>query len=876
MKHTAIFRSFLLLLATFGLALSAANAQPLPSNEAGVRISDIRVEGLQRISAETVFSALPISVGNYLNNQTAAMASRALFATGNFDDIRIGIDGEILVVNVIERPAISEIIIEGNKALQTEALMDGLKSAGLSEGQVFKRSTLENMRMELVRQYVSQGRYDATIETDVVAEPRNRVSLSINIDEGSTATIKHINVVGNSVYDDETLLDLFELKTGGFFSFFSSSNKYSREKLKGDLEKLNSYYLDRGYLKFNADSVQVAISPNKKWVYITVNVEEGDKYTVSGAELSGDLVLPKEDLERFVLVREGQVFSQALVTSTEEFLTKRLGNEGYNFAKVTGIPEIDEEGDGSIVKLKFFVDPGKRTYVRRISFEGNSRTADDVLRREMRQMESAPASQDKIELSRVRLERLGYFKEAKVDTVEVPGVDDQIDLEFSVEEQSSGSLGASVGFSQDSGLLLSANIQQNNFFGTGKSVGFGVSRSDYLTSASFNYVDPYFTVDGVSRGFSLFYRATDFEEVNIASYTTDTYGSSVNFGYPLSETTRLGFEFGYSRTEIDAGARAVQEIKSSPRIFDAVKYFFESQYDSSTARYTTAEVLEDIATLDPAALTDPGEPGFLDEYGDRFNNFTAGLSWRQSSLNRGLLATRGASNSIGLEFSVPGSDLEYYRLTYNGQLYIPLTTNWTMRVRTELGYGGGYGNLEKLPFFEHFYGGGFGSVRGFRSNTLGPRSSPADIYSISQAATAIDANGNATAVSAEAAYVLDPITGKLAVQQASALGFNTDPFGGNVLMEGSIELLFPLPFVKDQRSVRSGLFFDAGNVFSTDCGATQVNCYGPDLGKLRYSVGVGMTWITGFGPLTFSLGRALNDEQIDETEIFQFSLGRTF
>ncbi len=842
----------------------------------GTTISDIRVEGLQRISAESVFSALPLSVGDQLTPNSAAVASRALFATGNFDDIRIGVDGDILVVQVVERPAISEIIIEGNKALQTEALLDGLKGAGLSEGQVFKRSTLDNMSMELTRQYVSQGRYDASIETDVVAEPRNRVSISINIDEGSTASIKHINIVGNTIYDDETLLDLFELKAGGFFSFFSSSDKYSREKLKGDLEKLNSYYLDRGYLKFNADSVQVAISPNKKSVFITINVEEGEKYTVSGAELSGDLVLPEEDLHRFILVKEGQVFSQALVTSTEEFLTKRLGNEGYNFAKVRGIPEIDEEGDGHTVNLKFFVDPGKRTYVRRINFEGNSRTADEVLRREMRQMEASPASSDKIELSRVRLERLGFFKGATVETVEVPGVDDQIDLEFSVEEQSSGSLGASLGFSQDSGLLLSANIQQNNFFGTGKQVGFGISRSDFLTSASFNYVDPYFTEDGVSRGFSLFYRATDFEEINVASYTTDTYGTTVNFGYPISETERLGFEVGYSHTEIEAGVRAVKEIKSSPRILDAIDYYFESKFDTDTGRYTVAEVLEDLDALPADALTDPGEPGFLDEYGDIFDNVTAAISWRQSTLNRGLLATRGASQSVTFEATVPGSDLEYFKLTYNGQLYVPLSSSWTLRFKTELGYGDGFGELEELPFFEHFYAGGFGSVRGFRSNTLGPRSSPADIYSVSQAATAIDSNGNATALSSQAAYVLDPATGKLVVQTADSLGYGTDPFGGNVVMEGSIELLFPLPFVKDQRSVRSGLFLDAGNVFSTSCGATQINCSSARLDKLRYSAGVGITWITGFGPLTFSLGRALNDEKIDETEIFQFSLGRSF
>jgi outer membrane protein insertion porin family len=730
------------------------------------------------------------------------------------------------------------------------------------------------MKMELTRQYVSQGRYDASIETDVVAEPRNRVSISINIDEGSNATIEHINIVGNTVYDDDTLLDLFELKTGGFFSFFSSSNKYSREKLKGDLEKLNSYYLDRGYLLFNSDSVQVAISPNRKSVYITVNVIEGDKYTVSNAELSGDLVLPEDDLKRFVLVQKGQVFSQALVTSTEEFITKRLGNEGYNFAKVRGIPERNEED--KTVDLKFFIDPGKRTYVRRIDFEGNARTSDEVLRREMRQIESAPASADKIELSRIRLERLGYFKEAKVDTLEVPGTDDLIDLRYSVEEQSSGSLGASVGFSQDSGLLLSANIQQNNFFGTGKQVGFGVSRSDFATSANFSYLDPYFTEDGVSRGFSVFYRTTDYEEINVASYTSDTYGTSVNFGYPISETERLGFDLGFNRTSIEAGVSAVKEIKSSPRILDAIDNYFISRLDSATGTYTAAEVLEDISNLPETALVDSGEEGFLDKYGDEFDNFTAGISWRQSTLNRGLLATRGASQSVSLEVAVPGSDLEYYKLGYEGQIYLPISNSFTLRFRTELGYGDGYGELENLPFYENFYAGGFGSVRGYKANTLGPRSSDADIYRISQAATAIDASGNALALSAQGAYVLDPVTGQLVVDSSSSFRRDPDPFGGNVLVEGSIELLFPLPFVKDQRSVRSGFFFDAGNVFSTECSTTQLNCSKPDASNLRMSVGVGATWITGFGPLTFSLGRALNAERIDETEIFQFSLGRSF
>ncbi len=842
-------------------------------------VSDIRVEGLQRISADTVFAALPLNVGDRVDSGLLAVAARSLFGTGNFDDIQLGRDGEVLVIAVQERPSISEINIEGNKAIKTEDLLKGLEGSGLAVGQVFKRSTLEGMRMELTRQYVSQGRYDAGIETDVVAQPRNRVAITIHVNEGSTASIRHINIVGNSVFEEDDLLAEFELAPSGWFSWITSDDKYAREKLKGDLEKLSSYYLDRGYINFNIESTQVAISPDRESVYITANVSEGDKYTIGAVELSGDVVLPAEDLERFILVKEGQVFSQALVTRTEEFITKRLGNEGYNFATVRGIPEIEDEA--KTVDLKFFIDPGKRTYVRRINFRGNNRTADEVLRREMRQMEGAPASASKIELSRVRLERLGYFKEAKLETLPVPGSDDLIDLEYSVEEQSSGSLAASIGFSQDSGLILGANIQQNNFLGTGKRIGLGISRSDFLTNINFSYMEPYYTEDGVSRGFNVFYRKADLEEVNVASYTTNTAGASVNFGYPISETERLGFSLGAANTEIEAGLGAVQEIISSPRLLDGIDQYFESKFDSTTGTYTAAEELCNLsggpsgtcAALANSALTESSEPGFLDRYGDEFNNYSFSISWQQSTLNRGQLATRGASQSVGLELALPGSDTEYYKLTYNGQIYFPLPKNFTLRFRTELGYGDGYGNINELPFFENFFGGGFGSVRGFKSNTLGPRSTPADFYRLSRAATVIDGSGNGTTFSSDFGYVLDPATGKLVVDD---LGTRTDPFGGNVLMEGSIELLVPLPFIKDQRSVRSGFFFDAGNVFSTSCRSSQLNCSDVDMSELRYSAGFGLTWITGFGPLTFSLAKALNDEPVDETEVFQFSLGRTF
>ena len=857
------------------LALTLLLVAPLASAQSFI-ISDIRVEGLQRISAGSVFAAMPLAVGDLVGEEAIRAASRSLFATGNFDDIRIGRDDNVLVVIVAERPSISEINIEGNKAIETEALMDGLKGAGLAVGQVFQRSTLEGMQLELQRQYVQQGRYDANIETEVLPEPRNRVSISIDVDEGTVASIKHINVVGNEVFSDEDLSDLFALKTTGWFSFFANDDKYSREKLTGDLESLTSYYMDRGYLQFTIDSTQVSVSPNKEEVYITANVTEGEKFTVSTVDLSGDLVLPESDLRRFLLIAEGQTFSQQLVTSTEEYLTRRLGNEGYNFAKVTGIPDVDEEGN--TVAMKFFVDPGKRTYVRRVNFKGNLKTADDVLRREMRQMEGAPASAAAIEQSRVRLERLGYFSKAAVETPEVPGHDDLIDVDFGVEEQSSGSIGASFGYAQDAGLILGLNLQQDNFLGTGRRVGVSLNSSRYQDLYNFSYTNPYYTEDGVSRGFNVFYRSTDLSEVNVASYTTDTLGAALNFGYPIGETERLGFSFGVSNTEITAGRFAVQEIKASPRLQEGVDFYYDSTFDEESQTYLGVEELMPIDALPSDSLTIPGEPGFLDIHGDEYLNWTVTTSWTQSTLNRGRLATRGSSQSVALEVAVPGSDLEFYKLTYRGEIFYPIANEWTLRFRTELGYGDGYGNASQLPFYEHFFAGGFGSVRGYESNTLGPRSTPAELYDLDAPVTEIDDEGNPVETGGpdgrQFGYVRDPETGKLIFQQVNRR--RQDPFGGNVLVEGSVELLFPLPFLKDRSKLRSAFFVDAGNVFNTQCSSNQLNCFDVDADELRYSVGVGVTWITGFGPMTFSLAKPLNAGPDDDEEVFQFTLGRGF
>ncbi len=765
-------------------------------------VEDIRIEGLQRVSAGTVFSAMPVNVGDLLDDNAVRDITRSLFRTGYFDDIKIARDGGVLIVILTERPAVTEINLKGNKAIETDALLESLKDNGLAEGQIFRKTVLEGMGQELQRQYVAQGRYGAVVKTEVVPLPRNRVAININIKEGDVAKIKHINIVGNTVASDEDLLDSFELKTSNWLSWITSNDKYSREKLSGDIEKLESWYLDRGYLRFAITSTQVAISPDKEAVYITINITEGDVYKVGKIDLAGELVLPETTVRQLIGLREGKTFSQILMTDTSERITKILGNRGYTFAKVDGYPEIDDEEKTATVT--FFIKPGKRAYVRRIDFRGNTKTADEVLRREMRQMEGGSASTALIDHSKVRLERLGFFKEVEVETREVAGTDDQVDVIYTVEEQPSGSLSGSLGYAQGTGLILGGNLQESNFLGSGDRVGIGINRSRFQTSLQFSYSDPYFTNDGVSAGFNVFSRSSDYNVINISSYTSDSYGLNVNFGYPLSEIERLGFSFGYENLSLDVGSFASKEI---------------------------------------------GE--FITDNGDQFNIFTFSTSWSQSTLNRGIFATRGTAQSLSFDLSVPGSDMEYYRLNYVGQLYVPLTRAFTLKLRTELGYADAYGQTSRLPFFKNYYSGGLGSIRGFKRNTLGPQDTPPAVCS-----NPLLSPGDA---GCQLVFLDDP-----------------DPFGGNVLVENSAEILFPLPFIKDQRSFQTAFFFDAGNVFDTRCSDSQINCFKPDLAELRMSAGIAGTWLSGFGPITLSLGKALDSSEFDDTEFFQFSLGQTF
>lgn len=851
---------------------------PVISFASSFTVTDIRVDGLQRVTAGSVFASFPISVGDTVDSARLAKATKLLYKTGSFDDIKLSREGSILIIEVKERPFISGIEFDGNSSIPDEELTKGLEQAGLAEGRLFKRMTIELIEQELERQYIGQGRYDADVKVNVEELARNRVSLNIEIDEGTMAAVTHINIVGNEMFDDEKLLNQFDLSVKGWLSWATGSGNYSREQLSGDLEKLKSWYMDRGYIDFSIESTQVSISPDKSQIFITINVFEGEQYTVNEVNLAGDIVVTEEEIRRLILVEKDQTFSRQLVTLSSDFITKRLGNEGYTFANVNGIPQ--KVGDEKKVDVTFFVDPQKRAYVRRISFKGNDKTKDEVLRREMRQIEGGWASTDKIEQSKTRLERLGYFKTVNVETPPVPETTDQIDVVYTVEEQSSGSLTASVGFSQTSGLILSAAVNQNNWMGTGNRVSFGISRSDFRSSVNFSYTNPYFTVDGISRGFSLFYQETDYSEADISSYQTDRYGGGINFGYPISNIERIGIDFGVSRTKLTLGDEPAQEISGSPDPIDGVDHYVNDRYyqpmvgpsylppqDSNPSIDNTIVCsFDDPSCTSLGVLEPPSEEtqGFVDEEGDTFNDFTVTTSWTRSTLNRGLMPTNGSSQSLSLELSTPVSDVPFYKMTYKGQMFKPLTKeqDYVFRLRTELGYGDSY-NASAMPFWEHYYAGGIGSVRGYASNSLGPRTTPSEKYTLTSAKVDSSCINDCDF---ELAYTIDENGNYISYADGS-----DDPFGGNLLLEGSAEIIFPLPFVEDQRSFRTAFFFDAGQVYDTNRKEYEFA-----VDDIRAAAGVSLSWITPIGPLSFSLAKALNAKDDDDTQIFEFALGRPF
>lgn len=857
------------------------------------QISDIRVEGLQRVSAGSVFSALPVRVGDTLTGDDIQRATRALFRVGHFADVTMARDGDVLVIQVVERPAINEILIEGNRVIKTEALMDSLSDNGLSEGQIFQRATLETISQALEREYIGQGRYGASVTIEVEDLPRNQVKVLINVNEGKPARIRGINIVGNDAFPDGDLRDLFELSTRGWLSWITGNDKYSREKLSGDIERLESYYLDRGYLDFQVDSTQVALSPDRSKIYITINITEGEIYTVSSVELAGNPILPEPAVRQLIMVREDDTFSQILMTTSSDYIKQRLGNEGYTFAEVEGIPERNPEDN--TVDITFFIDPGERAYVRRINFRGNTKTIDEVLRREMRQMEGGAASNSQIEHSRVRLNRLGFFQDVDVETIEVPGTSDQIDVEYTVEEAPSGSMGLQVGYARYSGLLLSASIHQNNWFGTGKRVGMSLSNSRFRTAYNFSYEDPYFTRDGVSRGFNVYYSKSNYANIGVAGFGTDVLGARMSFGYPISEIERVGFSIEARDLTVKASSRSAQEIIRTPVLPPNATYITQSDAVEAREQILAGRDFPEGFDLHPVTEDVLGPPGYLDLHGTRFRDLLVSVNWAKSTLNRGMLATRGTSQRISFEAAVPGGDLDYYKLGYNAETYKPLTRHLTLKLRTNLGYANSYRSDRDLPFFEHYYAGGFGSVRGFERNSLGPRTSVAAQAFMAEYAWD-DRDGDGLPQQGELArtFVLceDPdgfnpniyrcqpgelITQRTAsTEQLMRRDSRYSAFGGNILVEAGAEVIFPLPFIDDQRSMQSSFFIEGGNVFSDNCRPEQLNCYGPSFDRISVSAGLGLTWITGFGPLTFSVSRPLSENEGDDPKFFDFTIGGTF
>ena len=750
------------------LILSAIFITQVAKGEDSFLVENIQVRGLQRISAGTVYNYLPVTVGEKFSFDKAGSAIKALFKTGFFKDVSLERNGSILVVNVVERPTIAKIIFEGNKDLSTDDLTSALNKIGLAEGKVFNRQVLDKVEQELRRQYFSHGKYGLRIKTDVSMLTRNRVGIHIDISEGRVAKIKQINVVGNHAYDNKILLKEFELNTTNWLSFYSKDDQYSKQKLSADLERLRSYYLDRGYINFSIESTQVAITPDKKEIYVTVNVKEGDLFVLEKVKLSGNLVLDPEEIISLVQVGPGEIFSRKNATQTSKAISDRLGDEGYAFANVNMVPEINDEQQ--TVVMTFFVDPGKRVYVRRVNMAGNTKTRDEVLRRELRQMESSWASTTKIERTKTRLERLGYFEEVNVETPPVVGASDQIDVNYTVVEKSSGNLSAGVGFSQNQGIVFNANISQDNVFGSGKRVDLSFNNSDYLTQYSFGYTNPYFTLDGVSLGYNLGYSARDAEEDNISNYTTDDIYTGVNLGIPLNEYDRLRFNFDIKHTHLKTSS------DSSIEIFK-----------------------------------------FVRDNGNKYLNFIAAIGWTHDTLNRAVFPTAGGQQRLSALATVPGSDLEYFKLSYKHQEYFPLARDLTFRLFGEVAYGDGYGDTDDLPFFEHYFAGGVKSVRGYDDNTIGPR----------------DSRG--------------------------------DPFGGSAKIIGKAELYFPVPFAGDIKSIRVGSFIDAGTV--TD---------GFEFGEMRYSVGLSGEWLSPFGALAVSFALPMNADDDDEEQMFQFSFGSGF
>ena len=783
---------------------------------APIVVEDIRLVGLQRVSLGSVLDTIPVTIGDKVDETDYKRVIKTLFDTGQFDDVQISVEGKIIFIKVQERPTISGIEIEGNSAIKTEDLLAALASEGVSEGSVLKRVTLDLIIKGLQAQYSQQGRYGASVEVNQVERPRNRVDVDIDVDEGTPTTITSIEIIGNQEFTDDDLKDIFELSEGNIISVFTGDNKYTREKLRTDLENLEAYYKDRGFLQFSIDSSQVSISSDLEELYITLILAEGEQYKVGEVNISGELPLEREFFEKLINIPEGSTYSESIITSYEEFFANILGNEGYTFAEIDGVPTTSSED--KITDITFVFNPGRKNYTRRVIFRGNDFTTDEVLRREMRQFEGAPASNQLIEQSKLFLERTGYFKTVSVETVPVPGEEDKVDVVFDVEEQQYGNIIGGFSYSQF-GFSFNFNVQQNNFLGSGNTVGIGLQTSDYSNNIFLQYENPYYTVDGVSRGYSINYREFDYGSFGLSEYNTESYGLGLNLGYPISDIQRLGLNISADHTELQSGS------------------------------LTSREVLD-----------------FVETEGTVFDTLKLQGYWTRVTLNRGIFPTKGSSNSISFQTTVPGSTLNYYRVDYRNEFYQPLGGDFVFKISSRFGYTGIYGDTEIPPYFENFYAGGPYSIKGYETNSLGPRITQVPCYEYVSAEDycppLIDNDFDG-----------EPDTPYY--NQYSTYNINR-PIGGNVLTETSLNLIFKVPFVEDQSQFRSAFFIDLGNVFSTYCYPYQNQCFKPSVEELRGSYGLGGSAITPFGPISVYFAVPFNNDPFDRTKRFEFTVGNKF
>jgi outer membrane protein insertion porin family len=805
-------------------------------------ISDIRVEGLERISEGTVFNYLPVDTNELLTAARARQAIRSLFQTGFFSSVDLEREGDILVINVAERPAIASISLSGNKAIKDEDMFPVLADIGLAQGEVYQPQSLDRIKQELVKQYFSQGRYAVSVESRVVELDRNRVRISINIEEGDTAEIKHINIVGNTLFSDKEIRDGFESKIPPFWKVWSKDDQYSREKLSGDLEKIRSYYQDRGYIDANVESTQVSISQDKQHIYITANIIEGEQYSIEKIQITGDLVIEEATLRRLIMTQDNDIFSRKKMEQSVENITALLSNIGYAFANVNPIPQIDR--DNRLVTINYFVDPGKRVYVRQITFVGNSGTKDEVLRREMRQFEGGWFSQAAIDRSKIRLQRLTYFESVNIETPAVPGTDDQIDVVVTVEERAAGSFSVGLGYSQIQGLIASLSVQQDNFLGSGKRVGLSLSHSSIISSFAVNYDNPYWTEDGVSRGFYLRYQEFDQQGANISTFTSTEAAAGMSFGIPITEVDYLRAGFGIRQTDLNIGSYVREVEFRDPDDPDNILCNDLNGNGICPEEYFVPR------PFDPLSQSlDYNGDGELDDKERDFRTYDMTASWSRDSRNHFLNPTRGSSQRLSFEASLPGSSREFYKIFYRYAKYIPIWADLVFSFHGDVGYGDAYDNYDStsmatpvdidlpdgvtrncleeeiisldtgLPFFEHFYGGGVRDIRGFEDNTLGPKD--------------------------------------LACRAV----------GGDLKVSGGLEVAIPTPFTKGGGS-RIALFVDVGNVYE--------NLSAFDASLFRASAGISVTWQAPIGPIIMNYAFPLKEFEGDRTESLQFSFGTTF